>query len=461
MGRATTTFIALMCAVQWLGCNDDDKFFAPEATAAGTGASAGSATTGAGGKTVIDAGVAGTGGQNAGGKAGANAGASAVSDEDAGWIPSKQVDRSGLTNVGTAGSLDYGNPGMWACRPDMEPNLCNSNLDATLIKSDGAREMVSHGRTENPEFDCFYVYPTVLLSGAPQMVDFSEAGIKIVSDPLLSQGARFSRICRMYAPLYRQVGLATTTSGVSLAEGANRELAVKDVRDAFDYYLKNFNRGRKFVLVGHSQGTAMLTATIKQDIDPDDKADARSKMISALLIGGAVLVPSGQKVGGSFKNIPLCTEPGQTGCTITYASFAADKPPSASARFGVTTEAGMEVGCTNPATLSGNTGKYLGSYFATALSNSSFNSDTQAPADLGTPFVLYRDLFKGECVSKNGASYLEITAEPTGVDDKRTPPWRISTLEDTGWGLHVRDYNMPIEDLIQAVQKQAATALAP
>jgi hypothetical protein len=449
MGRATTIFISIMCAAQWLGCNDND-LYVPDDVNGGTGGSAGKTVTGTGGKAT-------------GGKSGADAGAAGVSGQDAGWVEAKWVDRSGLTDVGTAGSLDYSRPGMWACRPDMEPNVCNSNLDATLIKSSGERETVIHDRTENPEFDCFYVYPTVLLSGAAQMVDFSEAGVKMVADALLPQAARFSRICQIYAPLYRQVGLGTTTDGgVTMTEGADRVLALKDVRDAFAFYLKNFNHGRKFVLMGHSQGTGMLVEMMKQDIDPENKSDVRARMISALLIGGSVLVPKGEQVGGSYKNIPLCSKPGETGCVITYASFASDKPRAATSMFGATTEEGMEVGCTNPATLSGNTGRYLGSYFAKRISNASFKPDTALPADLDTPFALYRDLFKGACVSKDGANYLEITIEPVTKEDKRTPPWRNAAVEGpAGMGLHLVDYQIPLEDLIQAVQKQAANSTQP
>jgi len=229
------------------------------------------------------------------------------------------------------------------------------------------------------------------------------------------------------------------------------------VRDAFAYYLKNFNHGRKFVLMGHSQGTRMLTEMMKQDVDPTEKADVRAHMLSALLIGGAVLVPEGQKVGGTYQNIPLCSAPGETGCVINYSSYASDKPAVEGNMFGFTADAGMQVACTNPAELSGNKSRYLGSYFRKEIANPTFAPDTPLPQDIGTPFALYRDLFKGECVTKNGAHYLEITIQTSGADDKRTPPWRNSAVEGSaGMGLHLMDYHIPLEDLIQAVAKQAA-----
>jgi hypothetical protein len=448
MNKSLTVFLAFMCIAYWSGCNDDDKLYFDEVAEVTAGTAK---TTGTGG-TKGSAGKADT------------SGTAGASGKDSGWIASKIVDRSTLTDVGTAGKLDYANPGMWACRPDASPNICNTNLDATLIKADGSREVVTHVATENPEFDCFYVYPTVLLNGGPQMVDFSEAGVKLVSDALIPQAARFSQICRLYAPLYRQVGLTSTGGTPTIADGADTKLGLQDVRDAFAYYLKNFNNGRKFVLLGHSQGTSMLTEMIKQDIDPKAKASVREKLISALLIGGSILVPEGEKVGGTYENIPLCGAAGETGCIIAYASFAADKPAGTNAMFGRTTEEGKQVGCVNPAVLSGNSGRYLGSYFRKNISNSSFTPDTPLPADLGTPFALYRDLFKGECVVKDGASYLEISLvkDTSTAEDKRTPPWRSALVETgAGMGLHLVDYQIPLEDLIQAVSKQATEALKP
>jgi hypothetical protein len=256
----------------------------------------------------------------------------------------------------------------------------------------------THERAQAPDIDCFYVYPTVLLSGAPQMVDFSQAGVSIVNDALLAQGARFSRICRMFAPLYRQVGL----SGGMPVAGADRALGLQDVRDAFAYYLEHWNEGRKFALIGHSQGTAVLTGMMQMDVDPAERADVRARMLSALLIGGGANAPAGQKVGGTFQNIPFCSAQGETGCAIAYVSYAADAPPTASSLFGRTTAEGLQAACVNPAMLSGNAGRFKGSYFRKNIANASFAPDTPLPDDLGTPFAVYRDLFRGSCVERDG-----------------------------------------------------------
>jgi hypothetical protein len=367
-------------------------------------------------------------------------------DSDADSEQTYAIDRSGLMDVGTTDPLDYSDRALWMCQPGNEPNACHRNLDATEIKADGTRVLVPHERAEKPDFDCFYVYPTVLLTGAAQMTDLTDEGVQPVYDALLSQGARFSRICEIYAPLYRQTGL----SGGMPVAGADSGLALQDVRDAFAYYLEHLNRGRKFVLIGHSQGTFMLTGLMQMDIDNDPAL--RARMISALLIGGRVWVPEGARVGGTFQNIPTCAERGETGCVIAYVSYAKEAPPSETSLFG--RPAMGEAACVDPAPLAGNSGAYKGSYFQIKVNNASFGADVPAPSDIETPFVLYRDLFDGECVTRNGFRYLEYTL--LADDGRGTPPWRHTAVDGLGFGTHLVDFHIPLDDLIDATAEQAA-----
>ena len=88
----------------------------------------------------------------------------------------------------------------------------------------------------------------------------------------------------------------------------------------------------------------------------------------------------------------------------------------------------------------------------------SFAPNAPLPDDLATPFAVYRDLFRGECVNADGASYLKITIEPASDTDTRVPPWRNSLVEGLGFGLHLVDYQIPLEDLIDVVAQQAQAA---
>ena len=105
---------------------------------------------------------------------------------------------------------------------------------------------------------------------------------------------------------------------------ADRAVGYNDVLDAWNHYLKHDNNGRGVVLIGHSQGSGVLTQLIRNEIDGKP---IQSRIVSALLLGTNVAVPKGKDVGGAFKNLPLCRAADQTGCVITYVSFRSTIPP--------------------------------------------------------------------------------------------------------------------------------------
>ncbi len=372
-------------------------------------------------------------------------------------VPVTVIDRSHLTNVGTTAPLDYSDPNLWLCRPGNQPDECDVDLDATEFLADGSRRVVPHVRAANPTFDCFYVYPTVDLKGDGNLIDFSDVSTE--RDPLDSQAARFTRVCEVYAPLYRQVSL----SGFKVTGDA--ALALQDVTNAFRFYLDHLSRGRNFVIMGHSQGAAMLALMMQTEVDPVPAL--RSRMISALLIGGGLVVTQGQRTGDgshvitsngfplglSFKNISTCAAPGETGCLIAYSSFSTEYPPGAHALFGRAPD-GFETACVNPASIAGNPGLYRGSYFPVQVNQPFFSSIEPIPAGVTTPFLLYRNVFHGECVHSNGFSYLEISLQLASGDLRAEPPYH--SVVEPGFGLHLVDYNIPLDDLIDAVSQQAA-----
>ena len=118
---------------------------------------------------------------------------------------------------------------------------------------------------KNPPLDCFYVYPTVSRDSGMNsdlVVDASERGAAQV------QFARFAGVCRTFAPVYRQMTLGAVAAA---AAGADMKrpglLAYSDVANAWRTYLARYNKGRPFVLIGHSQGSLMLQEIIKNEIE--------------------------------------------------------------------------------------------------------------------------------------------------------------------------------------------------
>jgi hypothetical protein len=232
----------------------------------------------------------------------------------------------------------------------------------------------------------------------------------------------------------------------------DRGLAYDDVLDAWNHYLKNDNKGRGVVLVGHSQGSYVLTALIRNEIDGKP---VQKQLVSAILMGATVPVAKGKDVGGAFKSIPLCRAASQTGCLITFTSFRSTVPPPPNSLFGVVKEEGLEAACTNPANLAGGSGQ-LHAYLSTGASNIVGRGPARVwvtpEQKIDTPFVSVPGLLSANCASNENANYLEITVHGNPADPR---------VDDIGgdltpqWGLHLVDVNIAMGNLVEIVGEQA------
>jgi hypothetical protein len=233
-------------------------------------------------------------------------------------------------------------------------------------------------------------------------------------------------------------------------------LAYGDVESAWDYYLKQHNKGRPFVLIGHSQGTIHLINLLRSRIEAAPEA---ARMLSALLIGFNVEVPEGKLVGGSLLKTPLCTRVGETGCVVTYVSYRASNPPPAGALFGRSARPGMTVGCTNPARLARTSAPLDSYWYAGPLGTGATPVAWSATGAPPTPFLRTEGLVSAACVNRGNLGYLSVTvnADPS---DARTDdiPGDVTLGGQTarGWGLHRADMNLALGDLIALVEAQAA-----
>ena len=353
---------------------------------------------------------------------------------------------------------DYSNPDTWLCRPGRKDS-CAVDLSTTIVAANGKFKRESFRAARNPPIDCFYVYPTVSLdqTGNSDMIAGPEEhGV------ILQQFARFSSVCRPYAPLYRQVTLTALRSIIAgKAMPIDRTLAYNDVLEAWNYYLKNDNDGRGVVLVGHSQGSGVLTQLIKSEIDGKP---VQEKIISALLLGTNLPVEKGKDIG-AFQHIPLCKSASQTGCAVAYASFRDNVPPPANSRFGKAQGENMAAACVNPAALGGGSGE-LHSY----LSNGRFIASSAATPrpwvtpekKVTTPFVSVPGLLSTQCVSNDAGTYLavHVNADP---NDPRTDDIVgdvvVNNQVQKDWGLHLIDANLAMGNLLDLVRAQSKAYL--
>lgn len=343
----------------------------------------------------------------------------------------------------------YQHLGHWLCHPDNESDACDLNLDHTRVEPDGTQTVTIVEPYPDAPIDCFYVYPTVSDDAAPNSdLEPGEPEWRVAK----AQAAPFAPVCRVYAPVYRQITLAAL--GGTSGEIPDRAMAYGDVVDAWLHYLTHHNHGRGVVLIGHSQGAGHLRELLIRQIETDP--DQRRLLVSAILLGTTVRVPADSRVltdsqaptdnGAAladFEGLVPCSDRDQLGCVISYSTYPEDAPPGDSGFFGAVRDdpAAMAL-CTNPAALAG----------GAAPLNSVFTVNPGRDGDLETPFVHYPGLASGECIRRGNYHYLEIryrtdgTAWPSDLGGRLSPEW----------GLHLLDVGLALGDLIDLVGHQGA-----
>src|SRR3954452_2829450 len=345
---------------------------------------------------------------------------------------------------------------VWLCHPSMaSSDPCHGDLTTRFFSPDGSSTVSTPSVPAKAPVDCFYVYPTVSNQPGPNATQTPDPEVRSIA---LYQAQYFSTRCKVYVPLYREA----TTAAVALASQTHDtsayETAFTDIVEAWHAYVRNDTNGRPFVLIGHSQGSRMLRALIRREIDPDPAL--RARMVSAIIPGANANV-------ADFANIPACAAPGQTGCVISYSTF--NETPPSNARFGRTDTdpvgnalglpagPGLEVFCTNPAELSGS-GERLSSLvpsqpFAPGviflLLLRLYNGP---PPSADTPWLEPGDHYTARCEHLNGAHVLRLS--PIAAARKLTPS------PDATWGTHLVDINIALGNLVDIVGAQTQAWLA-
>lgn len=333
----------------------------------------------------------------------------------------------------------------WLCAPGVKKNPCVTNMKTTVFSSYDTQLRVETPRAaRRPKIDCFYVYPTV--SNQDRDVATRTAAPEIRSIALY-HAARFSQVCRVFAPLYRQATVSALNRSKYVAAPGD-----KDLLEAWKVFLSRHSKGRGFVLIGHSQGTFRLVTLIQEQIDRNPRL--RRRLVSALLLGGRVSVDRGSDRGGSFTNVPACRSNTQLRCVVAFSTY--NQTPPDDNFFGKAADPNEEILCNNPAALGGGavdldsimpTTPFAPGYIAAGIQLLHF-----PPPKAATPFVEAKAAFSGECVAENGSSFLRITSnQGTPAPDPSPTP---------AWGLHLLDLNVAQGDLLRLVRAQTQAYLS-
>ncbi len=205
---------------------------------------------------------------------------------------------------------DYSSLKFWAAHPNKK--------DPSDKTPDPNLKLDNTGLT-----DVFYVHPTTFTrkkkKGEPWNASLEDEKInaKTLRTAILHQASIFNGSGRVFAPFYRQAHLS-----VYFDQGRNEreralEFAYQDVKEAFEYYMQNENKGRLIILASHSQGTNHLERLIKEFFD---KKALQEQLVVAYLIGMPVL-------SNTFKSIPECTSEEQTTCFCSWRTYKSGELP--------------------------------------------------------------------------------------------------------------------------------------
>ena len=251
---------------------------------------------------------------------------------------------------------------VWLCRPGQASDPCASDLAATMVTSGGTLKPTTwpHSAMAS-KFDCFYVHPTDSLA---QTANTGLAVTKLDIFVAGEQAAPLSQVCEVWAPSYRSQTWPSVQKGLAGDEAVMRStftVAYDSVLPAWQWFVAHTG-GKPIILVGDSQGSAILIHLISAQLD--HQPSVLGRLLVAILVGGNLQVPVGKTAGATFTNVPLCTASTQTGCAIAFSSYPSQPPPDSvfarpgqgtSLQSGQTAQAGQQVACVNPAALAGGT----------------------------------------------------------------------------------------------------------
>lgn len=230
----------------------------------------------------------------------------------------------------------YARPDMWLARPDRPGN-------PALWTPQGIKPAAK------TEAAVFFIHPTSYLNRAKwnAPLDDKEANDR-ANLFLRGQASAFNGAGAIWAPRYRQATFgAFLTSKADAAQAL--DLAYGDVAAAFDQFLKEAG-DRPIILAGHSQGALHLTRLLRDRVAGKPLA---KRIVAAYVVGWPVSKTADLPALG----LPECTATDQSGCILSWQSFAEPADPSlildtfdASTGFAGAPRKGTAMVCTNPVT---------------------------------------------------------------------------------------------------------------
>jgi hypothetical protein len=201
-------------------------------------------------------------------------------------------------------------------------------------------------RQDSAAIDVFFLHPTTLTGYHRDDRRWNgdiydeRLNMKTDSAPILFQASIFNGVGRVFAPRYRQAHLNVFFGEDTVSNIKALRLAHADALAAFDTYLKTWNNGRPFILVGHSQGAFHTLRLLRERVE---NTPLEQQLVAAYMVGWPVKE-------SDLKKIKPCETPDQLDCYCTWRTWER--------KAGRKRAEDDDVVCTNPLTWTTTQGAY-------------------------------------------------------------------------------------------------------
>lgn len=147
---------------------------------------------------------------------------------------------------------------------------CQGTKKTTSIYADAENWAYAETDVTDKDADVFFITPTVYMGDETQLTwaEYDEDTKESFVGAINMEKGIYDDNARFFAPYYHQAAFSAYTADEAEADAAF-DSAYAELKDAFDYYMDNYNEGRPLVLAGFSQG-GQMSIRLMEDYAEDE-----------------------------------------------------------------------------------------------------------------------------------------------------------------------------------------------
>jgi hypothetical protein len=239
----------------------------------------------------------------------------------------------------------YQDPALWYSRPGI--GVTDPARWQPAYASDRGL-LPTPAEPPEPDFAVFFIHPTSYRGTDSWNAPIGdEEAERIARIYIRGMASPFNAADEIWAPRYRQATLGAFLTDAPEAE-MSIDAAYADVLEAFRFFVDSVDDETPIVLVGHSQGSLHLLRLLREEVQEKSLGE---RIVASYAIGWPVSVEHDLPALG----VPACATASQTGCILSWSSFAEPADPSAvidaystSVGFDGELRGESQILCTNP-----------------------------------------------------------------------------------------------------------------